>query len=250
MTTFIEFNNVSVNLEIFDHKALRLFRKNISNPLSDKITKTKESGHVFVEALKNISFNYTTGDCIGLIGKNGSGKSTLLKVIASIIDINSGGIVTNANKIELLDTGSYLKEELSGYECIEYFANLNQLDKIEHKKITEDIENLSGLGDFLFLPIKSYSAGMKTRLSSILVTSLNSEIICIDEGIGSVDIEYQQLINNRLREKIQKSGLTFIASHDFSLLRNFCNKGIVLSNGVVLLNSSINECCNFYMELQ
>lgn len=246
MTPLFAFEDVSVDLQIYDHQSLRLFKKGVHSSV-DKLRIV--SNRLNVSALKNISFSYQQGDRVGLIGRNGSGKSTLLKTISGIYEPTSGKIINRAGNIELLDTGSYIKDDLNGYECIEYFSMVNGLTLAEAERVKREVEEYSELDEFLKLPVRTYSAGMRTRISAILVTSLKSQVICIDEGIGAVDEKYQKKINQRLEEKIQESGIVFFASHDESLLRKFCNSALVLDSGSIVASGTVDHCFEFYREL-
>ena len=164
------------------------------------------------------------GDVIGLTGHNGSGKTTLLKVIAGIYEPTSGSIDIDGSLSCFISPNAGLNVELNGIENIKTMCLLRgfDLDKIE--KIIEDVKNFSELDDYINLPVKTYSAGMLSRLGFSISTSMNSEILLVDEGLGAGDKNFQDKVKKRLNSFLENSKISIYATHDERYLKSIEQK--------------------------
>ena len=188
---------------------------------------------VSIKALENISFQLFEGEKIGLIGHNGSGKSSLLKVLAGVYPPTSGSVVVNGSISSMLDISLGLNHDSTGIENIKLRGLLMGLSPSTIRSITEEIVEFSDLGEFINLPLYTYSTGMLMRLAFAIATSITSEIILLDEWLSVGDAEFSIKAKNRLDDVISKSKLLIIASHDQELIKTLCTKTINLYHGKI-----------------
>jgi len=194
----------------------------------------QEAGHsVTVTALKDVSFSLKTGDAIGLVGHNGAGKSTLLRTIAGIYHPEQGKVTCKGKVATVLEIGAGLEPELTGYENIINLGMMMGLSVSECKTITPEIEAFTGLGDFLHLPVRTYSSGMTMRLMFAVATSVTPEILLIDEMFSTGDAEFQEKSQKRIKNLITSSKIFVFASHDPKLIKKYCNRIIQLEHGTL-----------------
>lgn len=207
---------------------------------------TEFRGQRFVRALDDITIEVKNGERLALLGGNGSGKSTLLKVMGGLLPLARGSVETRGRVTTLFNTAVGMDVNLSGYENLERLAALHNLPRAHAAEIREDIAEFTELGGFLKLPVKTYSAGMRTRLGFAFATSLPAEILLIDEVIGVGDTSFFQRARDRLIERMHDSGIVVLASHSVGLLRNFCSRGVVLKRGEVQFVGDIEEAISNY----
>lgn len=194
----------------------------------------QEAGHsVTVTALKDVSFSLNTGDAVGLVGHNGAGKSTLLRTIAGIYHPEQGKVTCKGKVATVLEIGAGLEPELTGYENIINLGMMMGLSVSECKTITPEIEAFTGLGDFLHLPVRTYSSGMTIRLMFAVATSVTPEILLIDEMFSTGDAEFQEKSQKRIKNLITSSKIFVFASHDPKLIKKYCNRIIQLEHGTL-----------------
>jgi ABC-2 type transport system ATP-binding protein/lipopolysaccharide transport system ATP-binding protein len=187
-----------------------------------------------IHALKDISLNLKDGDRLGLVGHNGAGKSSLLKVLAGIYRPTSGILEVEGRVVSTLNISLGMEVEATGYENI-YIRGLMlgmSLKEIS-KKITE-IAGFTELGKYLDLPVRFYSSGMKTRLAFATVTAMDSDILLMDEVIGTGDASFIGRAEARLNEFINRSKIIVLASHSDEMILRLCNKAILLEHGKLI----------------
>lgn len=202
---------------------------------------------VVVQALKNISFHLKNGDKLALIGHNGAGKSTLLRVLAGIYAPNAGQLTVQGSVATLLDISLGMQPEASGYENIYIRGLLMGLSRAETDKLIPDIEEFTDLGQFLSMPIKTYSTGMRVRLAFALSTATDPEILLLDEAIGAGDAGFIEKAQKRLKKFIHRAQIMVLASHDNDFVTEFCNKAIWLEHGTVKGYGDTAEIVEAYM---
>jgi ABC-type polysaccharide/polyol phosphate transport system ATPase subunit len=187
-----------------------------------------------VRALDQISFTLGRGDRLGLIGSNGAGKSTLIRVLADIYAPSAGKIERKGTLIPMFDIGIGFDHEATGYENIFLRGMMMGLTRREIADRTDEIAAFSELGEYLDLPIRTYSAGMTLRLMFSIATSVAGDIILMDEWIAAGDESFQNKAQKRLLEITGKAGILVIASHDPNTLLRHCNLGMRLEKGRVV----------------
>lgn len=187
----------------------------------------------FVNALDGVSFSLKAGDRLGLVGANGSGKTTLLKVLYGIYEPTSGRIETTGRVDALFNISLGFRQEATGRRNIVLRGLINGWSEEEIESRMEDIIAFSELGEFIDVPIKAYSQGMAARLAFSVATSLDPQILLMDEWIGAGDPPFQEKARARMNELAEKAGIIVLASHNHALIRRTCNLILELDKGRV-----------------
>ncbi|HQT42824.1 MAG: sugar ABC transporter ATP-binding protein [Halothiobacillus sp. 20-53-49] len=224
------FENVSVRYPIYNARAQSLRHQFMRIATGGRIA--AEAGHtVSVTALDEVSFELNSGDSIGLIGHNGAGKSTLLRTMAGIYTQDSGRIIREGRIATVLEIGSGMDPELSGYENILRMGMLMGMSLKEARSKIPEIEEFTELGDFLNLPVRTYSSGMTMRLMFAVGTSFQPEILLVDEMFGTGDAGFQEKAKARMHDLIANAEIFVFASHDHVMLGNLCSSVYELKHG-------------------
>jgi ABC-type polysaccharide/polyol phosphate transport system ATPase subunit len=232
--------NVRVDFPIYATQ--RNLRAAIFNrAIGGLIQRQGNHNRVVVRALSGVSMTIEDGDRVGLIGHNGSGKSTLLKVIAGIYEPIEGRALVEGAVTPLFDMMPGLDPEDSGYENILTAGLLLGLSREQIESRIPRIEELSELGEYLSLPVRTYSAGMRMRLGFSLVTSVEPSILLMDEGIGAGDARFAERAQQRLNEFIGRSRILVLASHSDKLIRAMCNKAVLMHAGRILAIGPVDD---------
>ena len=205
----------------------------------------RREGHrhkrVVVRALDKISFQLDHGDRLGLIGHNGAGKSTLLKALAGVYWPDFGSIRIEGRISPLFVSAPGLDLEDSGYENIKtcgMFLGMNS-DEIERK--APEIAEFCELGEYLELPVRTYSAGMITRLCFAIATSIDPDILLLDEGLAAGDARFAARAEDRMQALIQRTRILVLASHSDALIKGMCNKGALMEKGRILAIGPVKD---------
>jgi ABC-type polysaccharide/polyol phosphate transport system ATPase subunit len=206
----------------------------------------KKQDRVVVEALVGVSMTLEDGDRVGLIGHNGSGKSTLLKVLAGIYEPIEGRLLVEGRVTPLFDMMPGLDAEDSGYENIITCGLLLGLSRDEIESKIPDVEEFCELGEYLALPVRTYSAGMMTRLGFALVTALDPGVLLMDEGIGAGDARFAERAEKRLNEFVGRSQIVVLASHSHAMIKSICNKAALLQAGRLVALGPVDEVLEQY----
>jgi ABC-type polysaccharide/polyol phosphate transport system ATPase subunit len=208
----------------------------------------KNSVRVTVKALSDISLTLHDGDRLGLLGHNGAGKSTLLKLMAGIYQPVSGTIKVEGRVTPLFDAMPGLDGEDSGYENIITSGMLIGMTRQQVEMKIPEIEEFCELGEYLTLPVRTYSAGMTMRLGFALVTALDPGVLLMDEGIGAGDQRFAERAEARMKDFIGRSRILVLASHSDRTIRSMCNKAIIMESGRIVAFGAVNEICDQYYE--
>lgn len=225
--------NVYLNYPIFSSDS-RSFKKNVLNKIKSEKFKKNKSDILHIQALKNINIEINEGDRIGIYGNNGSGKSSLLKVISGIYYPSNGTINVEGSINSLISLNAGFNENLTGKENSIFKLKLLGLEKNEIIEKLDEINNFSGLREFFFLPIKTYSSGMLLRLSFSLSILCPHDILIMDEWLSVGDDKFQQQALSKINEIIQKSKILIIASQSKNVLERLCNKILTLKDGIIV----------------
>jgi ABC-2 type transport system ATP-binding protein/lipopolysaccharide transport system ATP-binding protein len=229
---FVNFENVTLDIKNLTNEP-RFFKKNKTEDLISK------------KLLNNINLKINYGDKIGIIGPNGSGKSTLLRLIAQIYKPTSGLLETRGNCIGYFGD-IFLNDYITGWEHIYNTLLLYGKNSDEINFSKKDIEDFVSLGHYINKPIISYSEGMKARVSICGVLYSNPDILLIDEGIGAGDRFFVEKARKTIDLKLKSSPILFVASHSEELLRNFCDKIIILVSGNIVKYSNTEDALRYY----
>lgn len=241
----IDLRSIFVEFPIFNVNARSLKKHFLKLATGGSVVKDANE-HIIVNALNNVSVSFKHGDRIGLIGHNGSGKSTLLRLLARIYEPTRGQININGHVSPMLDFATGMEAEFTGYENIYTRGILLGSTRNEIKKQIDDIAELTGLGDYLAMPIRTYSSGMKIRLAFAISTSIKPEILLIDEVFGAGDANFMEKARTRMISLLDQSSIVVMATHDNNLIREFCTKALLLEGGRVKYFGSVEKAFEIY----
>ncbi len=200
------------------------------------------TNHVrLVKSLDNINIDLKDGDRLGLMGPNGSGKTTLIRTLSGIYHATGGSLHIEGKRFPMFDINVGVDEEATGFENIHLRGLIMGLSSKEIAERTEYIAEYSELGSYLDMPMRTYSSGMILRLMFAIATSIEGDIVLMDEWLSVGDESFRIKANVRLKEITRKSGILVLASHDMNLLRETCNLGMYLENGQVKHFGPIGE---------
>jgi lipopolysaccharide transport system ATP-binding protein len=232
--TYIYAEKVSIQFPIYSGGAQRSFKKNLIGAVTGGVIGRDASKKISVKALDEISFEFHPGDRVGIMGSNGSGKSTLLQMLSGVYEPTDGVLNVVGKIVPMLNLTLGLDMEFSGLENIYLRAQLLGLSRKQIEGKLEDIVEFSGIGDFIHLPMRTYSSGMVMRLMFSIVTSVDSDIILMDEWMSVGDSNFAAQAEIRLRQMMSDAKIVVIASHDINMLKKNCNKLIKLENGKIV----------------
>jgi ABC-type polysaccharide/polyol phosphate transport system ATPase subunit len=245
----IAIENVSVEFPIYNMSS-RSFKKNFLRIATGGNISEDANQHVLISALKNINLTINDGDRIGLIGHNGSGKSTFLRLLSRIYEPSQGEIYISGNISPMLDIMQGIEAEFTGIENINTRCALLGLTKQQVKQCIDEIMQFSGLGDYLAMPIRTYSSGMKVRLAFSISTCIKPDILLIDEIFGAGDADFMEKAHQKMISLLQQSSIVVLASHVDELIREFCNKILLLEKGQVKYFGDVAEGFDIYRNSQ
>ncbi len=247
---FLNLVNVGVDIPVYDISS-RSFKVNLirhaSRTFSSQRIETSANGVLVVKALGNISISLGDGDRLGLIGRNGAGKSTLLRVLAGIYEPTQGTIERQGMVIPLLDLALGMDDEATGYQNIFLRGMLLGFPKKKIQALVDEIVDFTELGDYLNLPIRTYSSGMRLRLAFAVSTAFRPEILLLDEVIGVGDATFIHKANDRLREFRDAAKIVVISSHSNDVIREMCNKVLWMHEGNVRMLGPTEEVLEAYI---
>jgi ABC-2 type transport system ATP-binding protein/lipopolysaccharide transport system ATP-binding protein len=231
----IELENVCVSFPVYSTSGRSLKTQLLAATTGGRISSDAEgSGVTVVEALQDVSFSLADGDRVGLVGHNGAGKTTLLRVLAGIYEPNSGRISVDGHTVPLLSISLGMDPESTGYENILLRGLYLGLSKEQIRVSTEEIAEFTELGDFLHLPIRTYSDGMRMRLAFAISTAVAPDILLLDEGIGAGDAAFLRKASSRLKAFTEKVSIIVLSSHSEDLIARMCSKVILMQQGRVI----------------
>ena len=199
-------------------------------------------------ALKDISLQIHKGEKVGFIGLNGAGKSTLLKIIAQVMKPTKGDVKVKGSLAPLLALGAGFDLNYTGSENIFLNGSLLGHSKSYMNKKFDEIVEFSEIGDFIDVPVKNYSSGMKSRLAFSIATSVNPDILILDEVLSVGDASFQRKSKERIRNLMDNDVSLLFVSHSISQVRDLCDRAIWLDHGNIVADGEVNEICDRYMK--
>lgn len=197
--------------------------------------------HVVVRALDNVSFRLDHGDRLGLIGHNGAGKSTLLRLMAGVYEPVSGSVIAEGRISPLFNAAPGIDMDDTGYENIRTCGMYLGMNDADIKRNIPEIVEFCELGDYLSLPIRTYSAGMLTRLAFAIATSIDPDILLLDEGLGAGDARFATRAEKRMNELIGRSSVLVLASHSDVMIKDMCNKAALMEKGRLISIGTVDD---------
>lgn len=240
----IDTYNACVDFPIFDAKS-RSLKKAMLSTAGGSIGKNDQNV-VMVEALKDINLHLREGDRVGLVGHNGAGKTTLLRLLSGIYEPTRGAANVRGRVAPVFDLGVGMDPEVSGYDNI-IIRGLFLGQTIKQMKAKMDeIAEFSELGDYLSMPLRTYSTGMRVRLALGVVTSIEPEILLLDEGIGAVDAAFMAKARVRLQDLVKRSGILVFASHSNDFLAQLCDTALWIDHGQIRSVGEVSDVVGEY----
>jgi ABC-type polysaccharide/polyol phosphate transport system ATPase subunit len=229
----VTLENVVVDYPIYGLQ--RSLRKAVfSRVVGGVVAREETNQRIVVRAIDKLSLKLKDGDRLGLIGHNGAGKTTLLRTFAGIYAPSQGRIQIEGRISTLFNTAPGLDMDDTGYENIYTCGLFLGMSKAEIAYKLADIEECSELGDYLSLPVRTYSAGMLTRLGFAVATAIDPEILVLDEGLSAGDARFAERAKIRIETLIRRTNILILASHSDDLIRQMCNRVMLLNHGKVL----------------
>ncbi|MFZ2282372.1 MAG: ABC transporter ATP-binding protein [Lutibacter sp.] len=202
----------------------------------------------YVWALKDINFEVQQGEVLGIIGKNGAGKSTLLKILSKITSPTTGSVKFNGRIASLLEVGTGFHGEMTGRENIFLNGAILGMTKKEITAKLEEIIEFSGCERYIDTPVKRYSSGMTVRLAFAVAAFLEPDILIIDEVLAVGDAEFQKKAIGKMQEISSGGGRTVLfVSHNMAAVKSLCTRGIVLENGGIVFDGSVDAAVEYYL---
>ena len=247
MSIVIRAKNLGIRFDLHAHdgQSMKSLLKNRVQGAYKSAIKTEGDRHFW--ALKDVSFELMRGEILGVIGHNGAGKSTLLRTIGGIYAPDEGSIEVHGTVSALLSLGTGFNPELTGYENIFLNGVMLGFSEREIKSILKDILEYSELEQFIFEPVKNYSAGMNARLGFSIAAFLHREIMLIDEILGVGDYKFNEKSRKTMEELITDGRTVIIVSHDLDSIRQYATKAIWINKGELMKSGEMNEVIDAYL---
>jgi lipopolysaccharide transport system ATP-binding protein len=195
--------------------------------------------HVVVTALDGVSFTIDVGERVALVGHNGSGKTTLLRAMAGVYEPSSGSLEVSGTVSSFIDIAIGFDPDATGRENVYLRGFIMGMTRSDIEERMDDIKTFSGLGDYLELPLRTYSSGMHLRLAFSVATSMHRDIVLMDEWLSVGDADFATNAETRLHEFVERTAILVLATHSDDLARRFCNRRIELSQGRVIRDEPI-----------
>jgi lipopolysaccharide transport system ATP-binding protein len=201
----------------------------------------------YVWSLRDINFEVNQGDVLGIIGKNGAGKSTLLKILSKVTSPTTGSVKAKGRIASLLEVGTGFHPELTGRENIYLNGAILGMRKHEITRKLDEIIAFAGVERYIDTPVKRYSSGMYVRLAFAVAAHLESEILIVDEVLAVGDADFQKKCLGKMGDISKSEGRTILfVSHNMPSMSTLCNRGVLLKNGLISLDSSVSDCISGY----
>lgn len=231
----IEFKNVCVDFPIYNANGRSLKKRLIQVATGGQLG-SDDQGRVVVRALEDLTFTFNKGDRVGLLGHNGAGKSTLLRLLSSVYEPSSGTARISGEIGSLIDISLGTDPEATGRENIFLRGGLLGMTKAEVAEKLEEIIEFSELGDFVDMPLRTYSTGMHLRLAFAVSTTVRPEILLMDEWLSVGDEGFKQKAEVRMKELVKSTNILVIASHSRELVMHTCNRVLWLEHGKIKMD--------------
>jgi lipopolysaccharide transport system ATP-binding protein len=196
-----------------------------------------EGDRVVVRAIDRITFSWKEGDRVGIVGHNGAGKTTLLRAIAGIYEPTAGSIDVQGRVASMLSIALGMEPEVTGYEYISMRGTILGLTKREIAVLVDGVREFSELGEYINMPLRTYSSGMSMRLAFAISTSVTADIIVMDEWLAVGDEQFSRKAQERLHSMVDQAKILVMSSHSPDLIAANCNRVVRLDHGHILSES-------------
>lgn len=199
-------------------------------------------------ALEDISFTVSKGEVVGLMGLNGSGKSTLLKIIAGVMKPTTGKVTVKGSVAPLIEVGAGFNPDLTGRENIFLNGYLLGFSKQYINEHMQEIIEFAELGEFIDVPVKNYSSGMKSRLGFSIATAVHPQILIVDEVLSVGDFKFQEKCHNKIKELMSGNTTVLIVSHNAAQIKSLCTRCIWIKKGHIIDDGPAEIICEKYIK--
>lgn len=244
---FIRLDDVSIEYPIYNTDARSLKRAMLTLPLGGRIG-IGSGDRIVVQALRSVSLRFESGDRVGLIGHNGAGKTTLLRVLAGVYEPVTGRTETSGRIASLFDMMLGMDPEATGEENIMIRGLILGLGAEQIRAKRDEIAEFTELGEFLTMPVRTYSTGMRLRLAFAISSCVTPDILLMDEWIGVADESFTRKAEERARALIGDVGILVLATHSLPLMEHICNRVVWLENGAVKADGPPAEILRRYRD--
>lgn len=241
----IVLEDVSVDFPIYNATGRSITSRFLEVATGGKLD-ADPSGRILVKALQGINLSLSEGERVALIGHNGAGKSTLLRVLNGVYVPTSGRAEVEGRIGSLIDLSLGINPEATGRENIFVRGALLGLTKNEIRSNLEDIIAFSELGDFIDVPVRTYSSGMQLRLAFSVSTVLRPEILLMDEWLSVGDSDFRSKAENRISSLVQNTKILVLATHSRELLERVCTRAVWMEHGAIRMDGSAKEVAREY----
>lgn len=241
----IDFRNVSIDFPIFNSNGRSLKKRIMSVATGGQLSEDR-SGVVVIRALNNLDFSIKDGERVALIGHNGAGKTTLLRVLNKVYAPTSGTVSINGSLGSLIDISLGIDPEASGLENIYIRGRLLGMTHKEITAKTQEIVDYSELGDFIEMPVRTYSTGMHMRLAFTISTAMRPEILLMDEWLSVGDEEFKHRAEARMTEVVKATKIVVVATHSRELALHTCTRAIWIERGEIKMDDTPEKVCQHY----
>lgn len=235
-----------MKIPVFSTETRSLKKALLRSVTGGKLQRSKSGAQI--EALRGVNCAIYSGERIALIGHNGAGKSTFLKLISGIYIASKGSVIRRVDVYPMIYKSFVTSPELSGVQAAKAHYLLLKGNLRGFSGFLEEVTSFSGLGDFIHLPVKSYSDGMAARLLFSVLTGIAHDCLAMDEGLGAGDSRFFEQAQKRLKDFVNAAGTLILASHSDTLLRQFCSRGLVFNQGQIVFDGKLDNALNFYHE--
>jgi ABC-2 type transport system ATP-binding protein/lipopolysaccharide transport system ATP-binding protein len=242
----IRASHLSLDMAVLSADSRSLKKRLLSAYARPSRVTIDERSKVIVRILRDISFEISDGDRVGLIGRNGAGKSSLLRVLAGVYSPTTGSLEISGNVVPLLNLGVGIRVDSTGYENIRICGLLLGMKYEELEEKTQEIADFTELGDYLSLPLHTYSAGMRMRLAFGIATAVEPDILLVDENVSAGDAAFIKKAEARMNRLMRRSSVVVLATHSNEMIERDCNKAILLDQGQIVAYGPSAEVLDEY----
>ena len=200
-------------------------------------------------ALRDINFDIKKGERLGVLGLNGSGKSTLLKIVSGVLKPTTGTVTTRGTVAPLLELGAGFSKEYTGRENIYLYGSVLGFSKKFLDEKFDEIVDFSGLGEFIDVPIKNYSSGMKSRLGFSIATVVEPDVLILDEVLSVGDKKFRRKSEKKIMDMFDNGVTVLFVSHSLEQVQRLCDKAIILDGGHLVAQGSTDKVARIYKNM-
>ena len=240
----LELDDVRLDIPVFTTETRSLKASLVRSATGGRLS--RRAGGAVITALDNVTCTVKEGERVALIGHNGAGKTTFLRLVSGIYQHSYGHFKAHVPVFPMIHKGFITSPELSGLQAIKAHYLLVNGNLCGFEDFCYDVIDFSGLGDFIHLPVKTYSQGMSARLLFAVLTGSSHECLAMDEGLGAGDTSFYEKAQERMTRFLSSAGTLLLASHSNELLRRFCTSGLVFDCGRLVFSGPLEDALEYY----